>query len=391
MVMFNSDQKRLLALDGGGIMGVMSLCLLKRMEDQLRPLSGMGDAFRLCYFFDYFAGTSTCAIIAAGLAIGKSCSELIDFYRRSGAAMFQPAPLWRRLLYYSFAANPLREMLRKEIGAGSLLDMHANGTLKSLLLIVTRNVTTDSPWPISSNPLARFNDAERADCNMKIPLWKLVRASTAAPTFFEPEQIEFVTGDPRYTFIFEDGGVTPYNNPALLLYRMATSPEYRLAWPAGEDRLMLISVGTGSVFHPLPKAKLFVQSLLTNARTIPGTLMTSISVENDITCRTLGRCVYGGELDIELGTLIPVEAAPSPRQFLYARYNPDVSEHGLAAMGLATIKAETLRMDNVAAIPDLIRIGEKSAELVDLPAQFAAFLPTASRLQTGERRGGIRH
>jgi patatin-like phospholipase/acyl hydrolase len=54
--MFNPKQKRLLALDGGGILGVMSLCILKRMEDQLRPHSGLGEDFRLCHFFDYIAG-----------------------------------------------------------------------------------------------------------------------------------------------------------------------------------------------------------------------------------------------------------------------------------------------------------------------------------------------
>jgi len=377
--MFNANQKRLLALDGGGILGVMSLCILKRIEDQLRPLSGMDENFRLCHFFDYIGGTSTGAIIAAGLAIGKSCSELIDFYQKSGAAMFQKASLGRRFLYHAFSADSLREMLRKEIGAESLLDMHKSGKLKTLLLIVTRNVTTDSPWPISTNPYAQFNVESLPDCNMRIPLWKLVRASTAAPTYFEPEQIEFVPGDSRSSFVFEDGGVTPYNNPALLLYRMATSPEYRIGWPGGEDRLMLISVGTGSVFHPLPETRLFGKSLLTNAMTIPGALMRSISVENDINCRTIGSCVYGDKLDAEIGDLIPVETPSSPRQFLYARYNPDISQDGLAAMGLADIDAANLQLDNVTAIPDLIRIGQKAADAVDLPRQFARFLPKRVR------------
>ena len=377
--MFNPNQKRLLALDGGGILGVMSLCILKRVEDQLRPLSGMGEGFRLCHFFDYIGGTSTGAIIASGLAIGKSCSELIDFYKKSGSAMFQKASFGRRFLYHAFDADPLREMLRKEIGSESLLDMHKSGKLKALLLIVTRNVTTDSPWPISTNPRAQFNDETLPDCNMRIPLWKLIRASTAAPTYFEPEHIEFVVGDPKCSFVFEDGGVTPYNNPALLLYRMATSPEYRVGWPAGEDRLMLVSVGTGSVYHPLPEAKLFGQSLLSNAMSIPGALMTSISVENDINCRTIGRCVHGDRLDAEIGNLIPVETPASPRQFLYARYNPDISQDGLAAAGLGHIKADRLRLDNVAAIPDLIRIGEKAAEAADLPGQFSSFMPTGTR------------
>lgn len=373
--MFNPNQKRLLALDGGGIMGVMSLCILKRMEDQLRPLSGMGDDFRLCHFFDYFGGTSTGAIIASGLAIGKSVPELIDFYRRSGAAMFQKASWTRRFLYYSFSADPLRQMLRKEIGAETLLEMHKTGKLKSLLLIVTRNVTTDLPWPISTNPHATYNNELLPDCNMRIPLWKLIRASTAAPTYFEPEKIEFVAGDPKCSFVFEDGGVTPYNNPALLLYRMATSPEYRVGWPAGDDKLMLVSLGTGSVFHPMAEAGMFGKSVITNARTIPGALMTAISVENDINCRTIGRCVYGADLDSEIGSLIPVETQPHPRQFLYARFNPDITQEGLAALGLGGIKADSLQMDNVAAIPDLIRIGEKAAEVVDIPRQFAPFMP----------------
>jgi uncharacterized protein len=377
--MFNANQKRLLALDGGGILGVMSLCILKRIEDQLRPLSGMDEDFRLCHFFDYIAGTSTGAIIAAGLAIGKSCSELIDFYQKSGPAMFQRASIGRRFLYHAFSADRLRDMLRKEIGAESLLDMHKSGKLKSLLLIVTRNVTTDSPWPISTNPYAQYNAESLPDCNMRIPLWKLVRASTAAPTYFEPEQIEFVVGDPRCSFVFEDGGVTPYNNPAILLYRMATSPQYRVGWPAGEDRLMLISVGTGSVFHPLPEAKLFGKSLLSNAMTIPGALMRSISVENDINCRTIGRCVYGDKLDAEIGNLIPVETPSSPRQFLYARYNPEISQDGLGAMGLSDIRASSLRMENVRAIPDLMRIGQKTADAVDLPRQFACFMPKGIR------------
>jgi uncharacterized protein len=377
--MFNPNQKRLLALDGGGILGVMSLQILKRMEEQLRPLSGMGEEFRLCHFFDYIGGTSTGAIIAAGLAIGKSADELIAFYRTQGPAMFQKASLWRRFLYHAFDAEPLREMLRKEVGPETLLDMHRSGKLKTLLLIVTRNITTDSPWPISTNPHARFNDESLPDCNMRIPLWKLIRGSTAAPTFFEPEQIEFVRGDPSRTFMFEDGGVTPYNNPALLLYRMATAPEYRVGWPAGEDRLMLVSVGTGSVFHPLPEAKLFGKSMLTNAMTIPGALMTAISVENDINCRAIGRCVHGDRLDAEIGNLIPTDAAPGPRQFLYARFNPDISREGLAAMDLGDIKPDRLVLDNVAAIEDLVRIGKTAAGMVDLPRQFAPFMPVGVR------------
>jgi patatin-like phospholipase/acyl hydrolase len=65
---------------------------------------------------------------------------------------------------------------------------------------------------------------------LKIPLWQLVRASTAAPVYFPPEVLQRDSTDPSKTFVFVDGGVTPHNNPAFLLYRMATEPAYRLNW-----------------------------------------------------------------------------------------------------------------------------------------------------------------
>jgi len=60
--------------------------------------------------------------------------------------------------------------------------------LKTLLLVVMRNHTTGSAWPVTNNPLARYNDPTLPDCNLKIPLWKLVRASAAAPVYFDPKR-----------------------------------------------------------------------------------------------------------------------------------------------------------------------------------------------------------
>jgi patatin-like phospholipase/acyl hydrolase len=65
----------MLALDGGGIRGVMTLGILKGIEDQVGS--------PLCNYFDYIAGTSTGAIIAAGLARGMTVAQLLDFYRKN--------------------------------------------------------------------------------------------------------------------------------------------------------------------------------------------------------------------------------------------------------------------------------------------------------------------
>lgn len=171
---------RLLALDGGGIRGVVTLEILKKIETLLAEATGRGAAFRLSDYFDYVAGTSTGAIIAAGIARGMRVDELLDFYEKSGPAMFDRKILLQRW-YSLYKADPLQRLLKKTFGAQTTL---RPDDLQCLFLAVTLNRTTDSPWPISSNPQARYNDTSRPDCNLHIPLWKIVRASTAAPVFF---------------------------------------------------------------------------------------------------------------------------------------------------------------------------------------------------------------
>ena len=383
--MFSPHKKRLLALDGGGIMGCISLGILAKIESDLRKATGNA-TFVLRDFFDYIGGTSTGAIIAAGLAIGKSVEEIARIYREDGAAMFTPAPLLQRWRH-RYDARRLAKRLKAEFTDRSVLELLDNGYLlpNHHLLIVTRNVNTDSPWPISTNPRAKFNNRDRPDCNLQIPLWQLVRASTAAPTYFQPERLQWDPNDPDSAFMFEDGGVTPYNNPAFLLFRMATLPEYNCEWEIGEDRIMLISVGTGMRYrvlnHPHPGG----ESLLTTARTIPSELMRGMAVEVDITCRQIGRCMFGPEIDLEIGTLASCFDGElgtmkksamhrNKKAFLYARYDADISLSGLKSLNLGNIEAEQLEMDTVDAIEDLFQIGDAVAqEQVDLPGRFASF------------------
>src|SRR5210317_1726884 len=107
---------KILALDGGGIRGILTLEVLARMEEMLAEATGGGSGFRLCHFFDYVGGTSTGAIIAAGLARGMSAKELLEFYEKTGPAMFDKQVLWKRwnALYKS---KPLKKELQNVFGA----------------------------------------------------------------------------------------------------------------------------------------------------------------------------------------------------------------------------------------------------------------------------------
>ena len=371
-------QHRILALDGGGIRGIMTLEILARMEELLAQSSGRGADFRLCQFFDYVGGTSTGAIIAAGIARGMSARELLEFYQQTGPAMFDKQFILKRwqALYKS---EPLKQELQQTFGATTTLKPD---DLECLFLAVTRNRSTDSPWPISSNPQARYNDPARPDCNLHIPLWQIVRASTAAPVFFPPEVIQWDPADEKKAFVFVDGGLTPYNNPAFLLYRMATEPAYRLNWASGEDKLLLVSVGTGAAATVDLDTDSPDRGLVSNIAGIPNALMYGAMVDQDINCRTLGRCVHGAALDREIGDLIPRDAAGSiiplteklQRRFLYARYNADVSREGLDALGLQDIQPQNVqKLDSVEFIADLRRVGRRVAQEVKLE-HFGGFV-----------------
>jgi len=375
---------RMLALDGGGIRGLITLGILEKIEKLVQDKAGG----RLCDYFDYIGGTSTGAIIAAGLARGLSTADLMEFYSSCGKQMFDPAWLVERIKYL-YTADPLKARLQEVFGLATTLEPD---NLKCLLLIVTRNVTTDSPWPVSSNPDAKYNDPARKDCNLRIPLWQLVRSSTAAPVFFPPEVVQWDPTDPSKTFVFVDGGVTPYNNPAFLLYRMATEPAYCLNWKTGEDSLLLISVGTGAAESLGATAARPNKNIVSTLAGLPGELMYGIQVDQDVNCRTVGRCTYGAHLDREILDLVPRQLRPGMnmeeqyaasrvplstrlgRRFLYARYNADLSEAGLADLGFPSVDAASIqKMDAVGNIPILTEIGRAAAQHVSAD-HFGPFL-----------------
>jgi hypothetical protein len=380
----NERPRKMLAIDGGGIRGLISLGILKKLETMLAANQGGGTSFRLCDYFDYVAGTSTGAIIAAGLARGMSVDELIQFYRDSGRDMFEKTRLWKRLNSF-YTADPLRTQLESVFGSDSNLSPES---LRCLLLVVTRNVTTDSPWPISSNPDARYNDPQRDDCNLLIPLWQLVRASTAAPIYFPPEFVRIG----RQTFTFVDGGMTAYNNPAFLLFRMATHPAYQLGWQTGERNLLLVSLGTGMADELGSDGNV---NIAVNLAGLPSALMHTIAVEQDINCRTVGRCVYGAHIDRELQDLtcrdrnfacaredwetaeqIPLSIEQG-RAFLYARYNADLSPVGLIDLDCGEMDPEKVqKMDGVDQIDNLLKIGTQAARYIDLK-HFGPFVKPA--------------
>ena len=351
--------KRILTLDGGGIRGVFSLEILLRIETLLREYF-KAPGLVLADRFDFFAGTSTGAIIATCLGWGMPVGEILDLYVKHGRTMFQQVPWYhpvRRYLVSKYDAKSLSNLLRhtfSEDGQGEVPALLGSKRLRTLLLVVMRNHTTGSAWPVTNNPKAKYNDAGLPDCNLKIPLWKLVRASAAAPVFFDPEEI--LLGGRRHVFV--DGAITPYNNPALIAALTAILPSYRLEWEAGPDKIRLISIGTLRVSMAEKDMNARQMWVGYNARQIPSALIQGIALEQDYLCRCMGQCLFGEELDSEIGTM--EQAALSGRNwFSYVRYNK--SYMGEEAAELLRKTPQLAELDAVHAIPLLREVGRAYA------------------------------
>lgn len=359
--------KKILALDGGGIRGMMTVEVLVSLEDKLRAALGRGPDFVLAEYFDFVAGTSTGAVIAACIALGKPMSEIRDFYIDSGEAMFDKAFILRRFRY-KYEEEKLAGKLQEVLGRDTTL---GSDRLRTVLMMVMRNATTDSPWPVTNNPTAKYNDRTRPDRNLDLPLWQLVRASTAAPVYFPPELVTMGS----HEFIFVDGGITTYNNPAFQAFLMATLEPYKMNWPIGEDKMLIVSVGTGTSPQANEDLDPSDMNLLYNAGSIPSALMFAASNEQDLLCRVFGKCLAGDVLDREVGNLIGARGPVSPKLFTYMRYNAELTPQGLNALELPNIKPENVQqLDSVKHIGDLRRIGQAvAAKKVDIE-HFRPFL-----------------
>jgi hypothetical protein len=259
----------MLALDGGGVRGIVTLGYLEQIETILR--SRLGDDCRLCDYFDLIGGTSTGAIIAAGLAMGLRVARLQELYKELASEVFKKQ-FWRMgVIGAKFSEESLDRHLGGLYGDATL----GSDKLQTGLMIVTKRLDTSSPWVIHNNPRGKYFSAPEGQGayvgNRGFPVRQVVRASTAAPHYFQPERLklgEAVDG------AFLDGGVSPFNNPALQLLLLASLEGYGFNWPLGGDKALLVSVGTGTreqrygagEVMEMPAALLTVRSLMSLVR-----------------------------------------------------------------------------------------------------------------------------
>lgn len=383
--------KRILALDGGGVRGLLTLQVLARIEHELRARHSDPDLL-LCDYFDLIGGTSTGAILAAGLAKGMTVAELVVVYRALPATIFPTTmrsyvPGWIRKALTLFRSGydeaPLEAALKQHFG-----DMRLGSPeLRTGLAICVKRIDTSSPWVLDNHPNGPFYAGRSSAVpNKDFSLVEIVRASTAAPTYFAPKRIVVAEGTAGW---FVDGGVSPYNNPSLQLLMVATLKGHAWNWSMGPDKLLLVSVGAGTHYNRT------TADVYSAERSAPEqvfdallSVMTDTSDQAELLLQWLSDSPTGRRIDRVVGDLSGDQLAEAPR-LSYVRYDAELDDGWLRKhLGVELTAAEVIAMralDGTGSLAHLEKVGSALAERrfrpVHLPAAFDLAVPSGSPLR----------
>ncbi|MBL8210676.1 MAG: patatin-like phospholipase family protein [Bryobacterales bacterium] len=225
--------RKILSIDGGGIRGIIPALVLAHIEQRTGT--------RVSELFDLIAGTSTGGILALGLAKPANehgplyrASDLAALYEQYGSAIFN-RPRWRTLL----PSGNLLDEKYSVAGLEGVLKQYFGDTRlgEATTPVVVTAYETERRFPF-------FFRSERAreEISYNFRMADAARATSAAPTYFEPLRLDAATPADYYSLV--DGGVFA-NNPALCAWVDA-----RALFP-GESEFLLVSLGTGALTRPI--------------------------------------------------------------------------------------------------------------------------------------------
>lgn len=224
---------KILSIDGGGIRGIIPAIVLGEIERRAgQPIVSL---------FDLMAGSSTGSILAIGLATPDAhgnprftAEELTRLYETEGATIFSRS-MWRAMQSF----NSIATVKYPSLGIDTVLDYcfgeHMLSEALGDVLVTSYEIRRRQPWFFRSSK-ARYSST----CDFR--MHDVVRASTAAPTFFEPAQVFHPDAEDYFALI--DGSMQA-NNPGLCAFVEARDkhPEHR--------DFMMVSLGTGETRKPI--------------------------------------------------------------------------------------------------------------------------------------------
>jgi len=373
----DSETRKVLAIDGGGMRGALAVGIIAQLEQTLRDKFGDPNLV-LADYFDLIGGTSTGAIIAAGLALGQDAAYLRALYHKLGPIVFAPPPIPRIPIFQSkFDPKLLGQVIVDELHHVTL----ETADWRTGFAAVAKRVDTGSAWILTNCPHSMFWNGVPDDPdvvpNKDYELSTIVQASAAAPFYFDMITLP-VFKDKRGVFF--DGAMTPFNNPVLQLAMTALVPAYGLKWKAGADKLLVVSVGTGQgrpekpawvdqpILLPALKAIHALTGLAYDTSQLGLSVMQWLGASPQ-RWRINGE-VFGLEDSLPDGmkplwTFVRYDA-PLLHDWLKDHLGEDMPQEHIAKLA---------KMDDHTMVPELFRVGRKAAVGLIQPSHFDGFAP----------------
>jgi patatin-like phospholipase/acyl hydrolase len=280
---------RVLSIDGGGIRGIVPAVLLAEIERRTNK--------PVCDLFDLAAGTSTGGILVLALVRPNEngnrpaygALEVVDFYQRLGPAIFSK-PLAHQV---ASVGGFLRSRYPDTQIEAVLNEFFGNTRLRDALvpvLVPSYELERRTPFFFRSS-MARL----RADYDF--PMHTVARSTSAAPTYFPPEQVPVLGTNDSYVLI--DGGVFA-NNPAACAF-----VEAKTQFPSATN-FTVVSLGTGAVKETPLMTKASNWGIAQWARPILDTVLDGVSSTVDYQLsQLLPPCANGTERYFRLQTELP--------------------------------------------------------------------------------------
>lgn len=361
--------RRILALSGGGVRGIVEVAFLEAVEAAVKARFGPDKS--LCDAFHLVGGTSTGALIATAVALALPLAEIKDFYLTRAASFFSRRRWWAWGQAPIFNSDQLEAEIRRTIGDLTLGDT----AFRSHLAIVTKRLDTGSAWIINNIPSAPYYDDSPDGAfygNRHYDVARLLRAATAAPVFFRQAALEIGPGQ-KGTFV--DGGLSSYQDPSLALFKLARLKAFGLNWPVGVDQLFVLSIGTGRMRQSVePETAARIGPLHLAFRSLMG--MAYDTETHALTMmQALGQTVLPQHINSEIGDLAEDCLAHAPL-FKFLRLDLPLDPAVLDQIGLSDFGdlQRYRRMDD----PKIIE------PLYDLTKAYVAKLPDIGHLVFGD-------
>ena len=197
--------------------------------------------------------------------------------------------------------------------------------------------------------------------NRLIRVRDLVYASAAAPFFFVPTRVEVGEGE---VGAFVDGGVSMANNPALQLFLMAILEGYPFHWKTGEENLLLVSVGTGTLKRRDSVQKVMKARAWDWTREVPTMMIEDASAWNQLLLQTLSRSPTMRVIDDEVGDLSRDLLVPEPA-LSYLRYDAFMTPASMVDIGLPQLAEQVGHLHDMTSLNNrdlLLDIGRRFAQ-----------------------------